>query len=136
MPAVLLAAALLAQAPAAAHQAVTTVDEVVVEGAYAEFRLVTDIGGELATDTLVVSSAPPMHCSGAAFQYAPGPARQCWLRARVNTPVRLEATARGRFGPDWTVEWTGCAPVGDGRACEITVTGEARVGAVFRRGRS
>lgn len=135
MSAVLLVAAAIAQAPAAAHQTATTVDEVVVDGAFAEFRMVTDIGGELASDTLVVSAAPAMHCSGAAFQYAPGPARQCWLRARVNTTVRLEAVARGRFGPDWTVEWSGCAPVGDGSACEITVTGESRVAAVFRRQR-
>lgn len=133
MSAVLLAAVLLSQTPAAAQPTITTVEEVVVEGAYAEFRLGVDISGPLAADTLVVSAAPPMYCSGAAFQYAPGPARQCWLRARVNTTVRLEATARGRFGDAWTVDWSGCEPVDGGRACEIVIERESRIGATFRR---
>ena len=132
MSAVLVAAAVLAQTPVV-PPSTTTVDEVVVDGSYAEFRLGIDIGGPLAADTLVVSASPPMYCSGAEFQYEPGPARQCWLRARVNTTVRLEATARGRFGDAWTVDWSGCEPVDGGRACEITMVRESRVGAVFRR---
>lgn len=128
MPAALFVAVLLAQSPAA-----TTVDEVVVDGSYAEFRLVTDIAGDLGPDTLVRSTTPPMTCSGARWRYEPGPARQCWLRAQVHSPVRLEAVAPGRFGADWTVEWTGCAPADGGRVCELSLDRETTIGATFRR---
>ena len=129
----ILVAGLLAQTSPTGPDAVTTVEEVVADGSYAEFRLVTDIGGALAADTLIVSGAPAMYCSGGAYQYEPGPARQCWLRARVNT-VRLEARATGRHGADWNVDWNGCTPVEGGRACEVTVNRETLVGARFRRG--
>ena len=106
--------------------------EVTVVGQHMDYRLRVALAGADAASDLVVSADPGMHCGDARFDRTPGPYRQCWLRGRRGEPILLTAQHEGVFGRDWTVEWTGCQPVDDGRSCSAAIAGAMEVGATFR----
>lgn len=116
----------------AAQAAVPTeVDELTIV-ATADVRLSVAAGGDIDQDTYVTSAPVGLACGGWMYRYS-DPGRQCWLRVRRNRPVMLSAQAPGRFGSDWTVEWSGCTPVAGGGVCELTPGDDALVAVVFRR---
>ena len=56
-----------------------------------------------------------------------------WFEVRGRgEPILLTAQHEGVFGRDWTVEWSGCEPVDDGRSCSAAIAGSMQVGATFR----
>lgn len=105
---------------------------VTVVGGYFDYLLRVDLRGTDAASDLVVSVDPAMNCGDARFDRTPGPYRQCWLRGRRGAPILLTAQHEGVFGRDWTVDWTGCEPVDDGRSCSAAIAGTMQVGATFR----
>lgn len=110
----------------------TQVEGVVIV-ADADVRVVVAVGGDVADDTYVASAPPGLACGGAQYQYMTRENRQCWLRTRRRTPVILTAQANGHYGADWTVQWVGCEPVGNGAACTLTAQDETQVAALFTR---
>lgn len=105
---------------------------VTVVGGHYEYLLQVSLSGTDSADDMVVSGDPAMNCGDARFDRTPGPWRQCWLRGRRDLPVVLTAQSDGVYGRDWRVDWTGCEPIGDGRACSAPLAGEMQVGATFR----
>lgn len=91
------------------------------------------VSGDADVDTLVASVPRGVYCSALAYQYARGPIRLCWLRARRKTEVLLRALAPGAFGRDWTVQWSGCEPMPDPSWCRVRLDDARKVAAVFRR---
>jgi hypothetical protein len=132
-----LAALILAGAASAAEaappEAATEVREVTVTGVRTDWLLSFVISGDVDAKTFVASAPLGINCGGPAYQYQTNPIRKCWLRILPGRTVLLGATAPGRFGTDWTVEWTGCKPVNDGSMCEIVMSEDASAGATFKR---
>ncbi|WP_296819763.1 hypothetical protein [Brevundimonas sp.] len=132
--AALLATTLLLASGQADPGGVTVVDGVEVIGDPMDYRLRVTLAGADRAGAMVLSSDPAMWCGDARFNNTPGPFRQCWLRGFRGEPIVLTAQNEGQFGRDWTVEWTGCQPLADGRSCSAEIAGEMQVGATFRRG--
>lgn len=105
---------------------------VTVMGDHFDYRLEVALSGAGAASDLVTSSDPGMYCGDTRFDRTPGPWRQCWLRGRRGAPIVLTAQRDGVFGQDWTVEWSGCEPIDDGRRCSAPITGTMQVAATFR----
>lgn len=110
----------------------TELPGVTVTGGYFDYRLQVNLSGADAPSDLIVSLDPGMNCGDVRFERTPGPYRQCWLRGRRGEPILLTAQHEGVFGRDWTVEWTGCEPVDEGRSCSAAIAGTMQVGATFR----
>lgn len=110
----------------------TDVDGVTVV-ATADVRLTMAVGGDMAADVVVTSAPIGLNCGAAMFQYTPKENRQCWLWVRRNRPVVLTAQSLGRYGVDWTVQWVGCEPLGNGAACRVSPGAELEVAAIFSR---
>ncbi|MFZ5668033.1 MAG: hypothetical protein ACOY4K_00925 [Pseudomonadota bacterium] len=98
-----------------------------------EIRLTVAVGGDVGESTFVASAPAGLTCGGAQYQYMTRENRQCWLRVRRKTDVILTAQANGRYGVDWSVEWVGCEPLGNGAACRIKPLEETQVAALFTR---
>ena len=105
---------------------------VTVRGGFSDYRLQVNLSGADDPSDLIVSLDPGMNCGDTRFERTPGPYRQCWLRGRRGEPILLTAQHEGVFGRDWTVDWTGCEPIGDGRSCSAAIAGTMQVGATFR----
>ncbi len=133
---VLLAAAVWAVAggamAATAAAGSTVVDELVIV-ADTDVRLMVAVGGDITDDTYVASAPPGLACGGAQYQYTTRENRQCWLRIRRKSPVILTAQAKGHYGVDWSVQWVGCEPIGNGAACTLSAADEVQVAALFTR---
>jgi len=110
----------------------TDVEGVVIV-ADTDVRLVVAVGGDIGETTYVASAPPGLACGGAQYQYMSRENRQCWLRVRRKTPLILTAQADGHYGVDWTVQWVGCAPIGNGAACSLTAQDESQVAVLFTR---
>lgn len=128
----LWAAAGAAVAAPAESRAATDLEGVVIV-ADMDVRVLVAVGGDIAEDTYVASSPPGLACGGARYQYMTRENRQCWLRVRRKTPLILTAQANGRYGVDWTVQWIGCEPLGNGAACTLSAQAESQVTALFTR---
>lgn len=127
----LVAAALWAMAGVAyAAPQPTEVDSVVIF-ADTDVRVMVAVGGDVGENTYVASAPPGMACGGAQYQYMTRESRQCWLRVRRKTPLVLTAQNNGHYGVDWSVQWVGCEPIGNGAACTLTAQNEAQVVALF-----
>lgn len=126
-------AACLASPALALEAAAPTEVEGVTVVADTEIRLTVAVGGDIGESTFVASAPAGLTCGGAQYQYMTRENRQCWLRVRRKTDVILTAQASGRYGVDWTVEWVGCEPVGNGSACRIKPLEEVQVAALFTR---
>ena len=98
-----------------------------------DVRVSIAVGGDISEDTYVASAPPGLACGGAQYQYMTRENRQCWLRVRRKTPVVLTAQNTGHYGVDWSVQWVGCEPIGNGAACTLTAQDEAQVVALFTR---
>lgn len=125
----LLAAGASQAAPAAAP---TDVDGVVVV-ADIDVRLSVAVGGDVDENTFVASAPAGLTCGGVQYQYMTREDRQCWLRSRRKTPIILTAQNNGHYGVDWTVQWVGCEPIGNGAACALSAQDESQVVALFTR---
>lgn len=112
---------------------ITVVDGVDVIGDAMDYRLGVTLAGADQATAMILSNDPPMWCGDARFNGTPGPFRQCWLRGHRGEPIVLTAQHDGQFGRDWTVDWTGCQPLADGRSCSAEIAGSMEVGATFRR---
>jgi len=121
-----------ALAASAAPGLPTEVEGVVVV-ADTDVRVVVAVGGDIGETTYVASAPPGLACGGAQYQYMSRENRQCWLRVRRKTPLILTAQASGHYGVDWTVQWVGCAPIGNGAACTLNAQDESQVAALFTR---
>lgn len=110
----------------------TEVEGVVIV-ADTDVRVVVAVGGDIGETTYVASAPPGLACGGAQYQYMSRENRQCWLRVRRKTPLILTAQADGHYGVDWTVQWVGCAPIGNGAACTLSAQDESQVAALFTR---
>ncbi len=108
----------------------TEVDSVVIF-ADTDVRVMVAVGGDVGENTYVASAPPGMACGGAQYQYMTRESRQCWLRVRRKTPLVLTAQNNGHYGVDWSVQWVGCEPIGNGAACTLTAQNEAQVVALF-----
>lgn len=128
----LWAAAGVALAAPSEPRGATEVEGVVIV-ADTDVRVVVAVGGDIAEDTYVASAPPGLACGGARYQYMTRENRQCWLRVRRKTPLILTAQANGRYGVDWTVQWIGCEPLGNGAACTLSAQAESQVAALFTR---
>lgn len=119
---------------AQAHQPTPPVElpGVTVVGGHYDYLLRVDLSGTDAASDLVVSVDPAMNCGDERFSREPGPWRQCWLRGQRGSPILLTAQHDGVYGRDWTVEWSGCEPIDDGRSCSAAIAGTMQVGATFR----
>ena len=124
----LVAGAALA-APVAAP---TDLDGVVVV-ADIDVRLSVAVGGDVNENTFVASAPAGLTCGGVQYQYMSRENRQCWLRSRRKTPIILTAQNNGHYGVDWTVQWVGCEPIGNGAACALNAQDESQVVALFTR---
>lgn len=124
---------LLASGAEAATATSPTEVEGVVIVADTDVRLSIAVGGDISENTFVASAPPGLACGGAHYQFLTRESRQCWLRVRRKTPVYLTAQNDGRYGVDWTVQWVGCEPVGNGAACTLNAQDEAQVVALFMR---
>lgn len=127
------AAACLATTSLALETPAPTELEGVTVVADTEIRLTVAVGGDIGESTFVASAPAGLTCGGAQYQYMTRENRQCWLRVRRKTDVILTAQANGRYGVDWSVEWVGCEPVGNGAACRIKPLEETQVAALFTR---
>lgn len=105
---------------------------VTVIGHAFDYRLGVNLTGAEGPADLIVSQAPAMTCGDPRFDRTPGPSRQCWLRVAHDVPVVLTAQRSGTFGRDWTIDWSGCVPQGDGRSCVVSIDRSTDVGAIFR----
>lgn len=122
-----------AGAETAAPSASPTDLEGIVIVADTDVRVSIAVAGDLGESTFVTSAPPGMACGGARYQYMTRENRQCWLRMRRKAPLVLAAQSEGRYGVDWTVQWVGCEPVGNGAACTLNAQDESQVVALFTR---
>lgn len=125
----LLATGAALAAPVAAP---TDLDGVVVV-ADIDVRLSVAVGGDVNENTFVASAPAGLTCGGVQYQYMSRENRQCWLRSRRKTPIILTAQNNGHYGVDWTVQWVGCEPIGNGAACALNAQDESQVVALFTR---
>ncbi|HYF23103.1 MAG TPA: hypothetical protein VD929_06865 [Caulobacteraceae bacterium] len=109
--------------------------EIVVRGQAKEWLLSVTQGGDIGEMSYVDSAPAGLNCGAGVYKYLSKRAAtdRCWLRVRHKRSVVLSATDQGKFGVDWTVQWVGCRPRGDGALCELTMTQDASVGVEFRR---
>ncbi len=119
-------------ATAASPAPPTDVDGVVIV-ADTTVRLSVAVGGDINDNTYVTSAPSGVNCGGAEYRYQTRENRQCWVRIRRRTPIILTAQNNGRFGVDWTVQWVGCEPIGNGAACTLSAQDESQVAALFTR---
>jgi len=110
----------------------TDVDGVVIV-ADIEVRLSVAVGGDVGENTYVASAPAGLTCGGVQYQYMTRENRQCWLRSRRKTPIILTAQNNGHYGVDWSVQWVGCEPIGNGAACTLNAQDESKVVALFTR---
>lgn len=133
--ATIAAAGLLAGAGGAVAQVSGKSDEVsaVEVSASLEVKVSVAVGGDIGPRTFVSSAPLGIDCGGSAYRFTSEELRQCWLWVRRKRETLLTAQAEGRFGTDWTVQWTGCEPIANGAACRLTPKIETNVAAVFVR---
>ncbi len=125
----LLAAGVAMAAPAAGP---TDLEGVVIV-ADIDVRVSVAVGGDINENTYVTSAPTGLTCGGAQYQYMTRENRQCWLRTKRKTPVVLTAQNNGHYGVDWTVQWVGCEPIGNGAACTLSAQDESQIVALFTR---
>ena len=109
---------------------VTVLPDVVAE---ARDPLITvRVVGEIPVEVIVRSAPIGVRCGASAFQYERlDSPRLCWIRRPYAEIVHL--TAEG-LGSGWTVEWDGCDPQPDPRACDVSTPRDgATVTARFHR---
>ena len=130
---ILSGVALLIALVASPASAQTEVSEVQIWADNTVFLRI-DVSGDAGPKTVVVSTdVVGLNCGPDAYKWTPHENRQCWAWVQKNKTVRLGARGmNGAFGKDWSVTWTGCEVLDDGKACRIVLRDEATVGAVFK----
>lgn len=99
-----------------------------------DIRVAVAVGGDLGKATFVTNTPGDMRCGGAAHEFVMrGERQQCWTRVRRDRQTIFAAQSDGHYGVDWRVDWTGCDPISNGAACQLTPRGDATVVALFVR---
>lgn len=128
-----VASAAIAQAPPQRiGEEATEIEEVTVTARKVNLNLT--VGGDVDPTTMVTSAPVGMFCGGGQYRFQRwGTFDQCWINVKPDREVLLIASREGRHRVDWTVNWTGCEPFGDGAGCRLFPTGDAVIAAEFHR---
>lgn len=128
----LLSLALVQQDPVPPSDSVKTLGDIVVTARPPTGLLQVTVDGATDARTLVVTE-PDLRCGDESFRWETyGRPRLCWLRRERGSVIVLSATASGRPGVDWGVDWTGCSRVIGIDRCEVTLEAANTVRVTFR----